>query len=628
MKVKFIGDVKALEKGIYILCTEKGFQVSDEGIPVHVERVNGFLEVHYENGSGLIRYQEKHHFFRAMGLFLEHITTSDRFHIVEEPQFSTNGVMIDASRNAVMTTGNIKRLIRNMALMGLNMIMMYTEDTYTIETKPYFGYMRGRYSHSELKDCDDYAFLFGIEIIPCIQTLGHLEQALKWDYADKIKDTDDILLAGDENTYAMIEDMIRSACAPFRSKRIHVGMDEAHNLGLGRYLKLNGYRKGFDIMNAHLARIREIAAKYNLQPMIWSDMYFRLGSKTGDYYDMEAVIPEDVIQQVPKDVSLVYWDYYHHDENVYSEFLKRHQEFGTDLVFAGGIWTWAGITVNYEKTFHTTNAALAACKKHQVKQVIATMWGDDGAETNIFSGMLGLQLFAEHGYAKELDMKKTNERFSFCTDGNPDHFMELEKPDKFPEYLDKFSNNAFNPSKYLLWQDVLTGLFDKSIDDLDLFGYYSNLQKRYESYARESGVWRFVFDMPAKLCSVLAVKYDIGVKIKDCYDRGDTSGLKHYVNTVLPELYKKVELLKAAHREQWMHTYKPFGWEVLDIRYGGVLARIDTAIVRITDYLNGKIEKIEELEEDRLYFQEPKQGQSNRLYRCNSYRRIASASPF
>ena len=52
----------------------------------------------------------------------------------------------------------------------------------------------------------------------------------------------------------------------------------------------------------------------------------------------------------------------------------------------------------------------------------------------------------------------------------------------------------------------------------------------------------------------------------------------------------------------WLAYNKPFGWEVLDIRYGGVLSRLDTAIDRINNYLDGKISVIEELEQERLYF--------------------------
>ncbi len=31
-----------------------------------------------------------------------------------------------------------------MAVMGLNMLMLYAEDSYVIEGEPWFGYMRGK----------------------------------------------------------------------------------------------------------------------------------------------------------------------------------------------------------------------------------------------------------------------------------------------------------------------------------------------------------------------------------------------------------------------------------------------------------------------------------------------------
>jgi hexosaminidase len=74
------------------------------------------------------------------------------------------------------------------------------------------------------------------------------------------------------------------------------------------------------------------------------------------------------------------------------------------------------------------------------------------------------------------------------------------------------------------------------------------------------------------------------------------------VNEQLPDLYKKVGELKSAHRKQWFAINKPFGWEVIDMRYGGLLSRIDTAIMRVQEYLDGQVDRIEELEETRLYF--------------------------
>ena len=110
--------------------------------------------------------------------------------------------MADDSRNSVMTVKSTKQLIRYLALAGYDSLMLYTEDTFDLPGYPYFGHMRGRYTEAELKEIDDYADLFGIEVIPCIQTLAHLSTALRWPDFDGFKDTEHILMVGDERTYA------------------------------------------------------------------------------------------------------------------------------------------------------------------------------------------------------------------------------------------------------------------------------------------------------------------------------------------------------------------------------------------------------------------------------------------
>ena len=232
-----------------------------EGLKIMVIQAPGPIQASLKDGQGTIRYQEKIHFFRALGVFLEQARERDRFELTEEPRFDFNGTMLDVSRNGVLKVPVIKQFIRYMALMGLNGLMMYTEDTYEVKEQPYFGYMRGRYTASEMKACDDYADLFGIEMIPCIQTLGHLQQALKWGYAADMKDHADILLAGEPKTYAFIEQMITAASGMFRSKRIHIGMDEAFQVGLGKYLKLNGVQDRFQIMNDHVSRVLAITER-------------------------------------------------------------------------------------------------------------------------------------------------------------------------------------------------------------------------------------------------------------------------------------------------------------------------------------------------------------------------------
>jgi hypothetical protein len=360
--------------------------------------------------------------------------------------------------------------------------------------------------------------------------------------------------------------------------------------------------------------------------MIWSDMYFRLGSKTGEYYDLNAIIPPEVIEQLPNDVQFVYWDYYHEETEFYEEYIRRHQSFGSLPVFAGGIWTWIGMTPAYGKTFQTSEAALQACKNTGVREVFATAWGDNGAEANIFTCLPGLQLIAEHGYAIRVDKHKLSERFAFCTGGNFDSFINLRYLDEVPGISEGNKEEA-NPSKYLLWQDVLLGLFDEHIRGLGLNDYYRNWTEKLSELKKHNGEWKALFALYEELCSVLSLKSEIGLNIRESYARNNKGQLMDFCEQLL-ELSKRVQRLREHHRALWMNTNKPFGWEVLDIRYGGLLARIDTSRSRLADYVQGRLDRIEELEQERLPFDAFRNWAPGKLGHCNAYHRIASACAF
>ncbi|MBO7156919.1 MAG: family 20 glycosylhydrolase, partial [Clostridia bacterium] len=150
------------------------------------------------------------------------------------------GVMIDCSRDGVYTLETLKDYFNIISKMGYSTVQLYTEDVYEIDGEPYFGYLRGRYTKQELKELDAYAKTLGLELIPCIQTLAHLGGITRWQEYKPYTDIDNILLAGDERTYALIDKMFASCAECFSSRRINIGMDEAHMVGLGKYLDKNG----------------------------------------------------------------------------------------------------------------------------------------------------------------------------------------------------------------------------------------------------------------------------------------------------------------------------------------------------------------------------------------------------
>lgn len=618
--LKFDGDLEGLEGGIRTLEPYLDFKMSFSGIPVKVRWTNGDIRVALKDGKGSMDYSQDIHFFRALGLFLEAHQEQQSFEIVETPQFKTNGIMVDCSRNAVMKPTTVYKLLRHMAMMGLNMLMLYTEDTYTLEGESFFGYLRGRYSADEIKAIDDYAYQFGIEIIPCIQTLGHMSMVLKWPEYSYLSDNEHVLLAGEEKTYEFIEKMIQAATAPLRSKRIHIGMDEAWGMGLGRYLNRNGYRDALDIFNSHLERVMEITDQYGLEPMIWSDTYLHAASKQ-EFLDDDVMAVGDVTGSIPQGVQFVYWDYFTRDETFYRDIINKHKQLGLLPIFAGGVVACSTFAANSARTFESTNPALNTCKQEGVKEVFVTIWGDDAAEYHPFTALLGFQLYAEHSYAAQLDMDKLKRRVKFCTGIDFEAFMDLSLLDNM-EGINRDNRWPPNVSKYVFWQDPLLGLHDKDIEHLQLDAYYRDVHERFAERWQEQEECSEYFRVPLKLSSVLSIKSEIGIRMKASYDQGDRDGLRSIAEQDLPELTRRVREMREVHRDQWHSLNKPFGWEVLDLRYSGLLGRIDTAAYRLKEYLSDSIDSIGELEEDKLPLDLTPNGLGNGIWR--KYKKIVS----
>ena len=321
-------DLEKVEEGTQLLLgdikSEKELEIQvefQENVPLTIAR----------NGDHLhITCQEPAHYYRGLNWAVHH--SEDTWNTKSEPvYFSKNGVMLDCSRNAVFTVEKVKSFIRIMAKLGMNTLMLYTEETYTVPDEPYFGAYRGRYSQDEIREMDAYARTFGIELVPCIQTLAHLHNALKWPLGETVKDTADILQVGKEEVYTLIEKMLCSVKESFSTNRVHLGMDEAAQLGLGKYLRENGYTKSSVLIREHSARVFEICKKLGLEPMIWSDMYITANTG-GGYYDLADDTDCSDWEKPDPDLGLVYWDYYNPEQKIYEKMIRVHQQLSNKVI--------------------------------------------------------------------------------------------------------------------------------------------------------------------------------------------------------------------------------------------------------------------------------------------------------
>ena len=500
--------------------------------------------------------------------------------------FNKFGVMIDCSRNAVMTVEQLKKFITVISRMGYNQVHLYMEDTYEVTDEQYFGYLRGKYSKNELKELDDFAYNLGVELVPNIQTLAHLATFIRW--RSDLRDINDILLVDDEKVYDLINNMFKSLRECFRTEKLHIGMDEAHNLGRGKFLDLYGLQNRFDILLGHLNRVCEIADKYDFKPMMWSDMFYRIANN-GEYYDASSKFDKTIKEKIPENVTLVYWDYYNLNKKNYEGMIIGHKQLSDKIAFGGGAWRWSGFAPNNYFSIKATQAVIPLCVKYNIKDVFITMWGDNGAECSSYA-VLPILCHAAciaQGITKKSEIKK---KFFEWVGVKFDDFMLLDSPN-----LIENSVKIVNPSKYFLYADCFMSIFQNTEKEV-YCEKYSSIARKLKLASKRTGEYSYLFNTLSSLCDLLSVKVNICTRTRKVYESGDKADL----DSVIADYKKMSKLTKCfykAFREQWFIENKPYGFEIQDIRIGGLICRIESCLERLCEYRDGKITSIPELEE-------------------------------
>ena len=512
------------------------------------------------------------------------------------PRFARLAAMIDLSRNSVYTLPTMKKFLCQLALMGFNTAYLYMEDTYELPGYPYFGYRRGRYSVAEQMELDGFADALGIELVPCIQTLAHLRTAIRWQYMAPMRDTVDNLMVGQDGTVALVEAMIAHFSKTFRSRRIHLGMDEAVSLGTGRYLRHEGYRPHRDIIMEHLHITCGLCKKYGLEPMIWDDMLFRDQTPLMNYYGDSAPLTPDQKAQFPDNLSFVYWDYYHDTQEEYERQLKRRGCVKT--LFAGGVWKWGGWAPNFTKSFHDSICAVEACCAYEVQEIIVTLWGDDGDETPLATVLPGLALFGllRFGHAQP---SQTDALCRLLSDTPLSTYEAMEQLDLIPELPEK-NLEALIPHKLLLYGDLASELFMGSLtkNPAGLSQHYRKLSAEFAVMAEATQDTHIqnILKMYHHLADAVSARCDAAIALHDGYAKKELADAQQ-------KLAVFAETVKQLHRAAvpvWSRECKGQGMEIIDLRLGGIQARCQALIQRLKLYQEGILDTLTELDEPEL----------------------------
>ncbi|MDA3884043.1 MAG: family 20 glycosylhydrolase [Candidatus Delongbacteria bacterium] len=267
--------------------------------------------------------------------------------------------MIDISRFRVPTISRMKKMIKNLSKTGYDTIFYNIEHVFKIPGHPKIGSESDGYTIEEFKELDVYAKEFSIEIIPLIQSFGHMFHILKHPEYDNICESEKKWsLSISDETYKFITDLYKSASEAFSSEHIHIGGDEVYDMASGKskHLLEQGSMKD-EIFMDHILKLKEIASTFDKNIILWGDMVEN---------------NPEVMEKLGKNAILCYWNY------GFAEMPDTYKELGNNTLVCPGINTWKSFFPRYDFAVKNFQLMKERADLISAKGFMITDWGDAG----------------------------------------------------------------------------------------------------------------------------------------------------------------------------------------------------------------------------------------------------------
>lgn len=220
--------------------------------------------------------------------------------------FRFRGVQLDLARQ-IETVEFIKQFTDMIADNGYNVLFLYLEGRVRTESFPYPA-DNECYTLAQIREIVEYATTRNIEVIPGISLLGHAELFLQYQELTEMAELRDgqdgrfwnnnklVFCPLQEATYSFFEKYLKEVCDIFPSEYFHIGLDEVWDIGYCAKCKpiASDFTGEQQLFLNNLLRCREILIDLDKRVMMWDDMF--------EYY-------WDILEEVPRDVIMVNWQY-------------------------------------------------------------------------------------------------------------------------------------------------------------------------------------------------------------------------------------------------------------------------------------------------------------------------------
>jgi len=315
--------------------------------------------------------------------------------IEDAPDFPRRGLLLDVSRGRVPTFSTLCDLIDRCVRLKLNTLMLYVEHPFRFRRHPEVGADCSALDAETLRSLDEYAANRHVELIPNLQSLGHMERILRVPRYAALAETDARWTLAPEHpgSYTLLRDLYDEFLPNFRSRLFHANCDEPWDLGRGQSAARSDALGPGGLFLEHVKRIRELALGHERQLMIWADFVHAHPQR---------------LAQLDPDVVLCDWGY---EAKTDYERIARFTGAGRRVWVCPGTSSWNALFPRIDNALTNIAGWADAGRRHGAEGFLLTEWGDFG-HYNLWGGNeLCLAWSAQQAWSGALDQASFEHAF-------------------------------------------------------------------------------------------------------------------------------------------------------------------------------------------------------------------------
>jgi hypothetical protein len=525
-----------------------GERGDDHAICVHPERVD-------LDGSGPagLRY--------AVETLLQLVRGDARIpacEIEDEPDLALRGVMLDVSRGKVPTLATLQELVDICVKLKLNALMLYTEHTFRFRRHPKIGNDASPLDAETMLALDEYAADRHVDLIPTLQSLGHMEHVLKLpDYAHLAEsDARWTISPALPESYQLLDDLYSEYLPLFRSKWFNANCDEPYDLERGLSAPRAEEVGPGGVFLEHVRRVRDLANAHGKRTMIWGDVVH--------------THPER-ISEIDRDLVLLDWWY---EANFDFDRVKRFAENDIAFVVCPGTSSWNCLFPRIPNSITNIERYSDAGKRHGAFGLICTDWGDSGHYNLQGGSWFGFAWAAQHAWSGATAPADFDRAFSNALFG--DRSGAVARCYREIGAIHEAGFPVFNGSalQFLYFDDLDRGYFAEGVRPATLRANQKKLARASErldkarpAFGDDDLTWREL--RLALDCTVLAtrkglaghdfIRWRRNAKPLGARDR------KHLARELAGLAHEQAALIRTLHK-LWLERSAPSNFEITERR--------------------------------------------------------------